>query len=75
MIARFGRPVPSPAKNVYACSGKMTRDLFWAMSLAARQKYPGNVLEMKEAMAEFLAVRALQLLATVRDQKLFWSKF
>ena len=32
---------------------KMTRDLFWAMSLAPRQKYPRNVGEMKEAMAAF----------------------
>ena len=54
---------------------KMTRDLFRAMSLALRQKYPRNVVEMKEAMAAFLAVTALQFLATARDQKLFWSKF
>ena len=55
---------------------KMTRDLFRAMSLALRQKCPRNVVEMKEAMAAFfLAVTALQFLATVRDQKLFWSKF
>ena len=32
---------------------KMTRDLFRAMSLAPRQKYPRNVVEMKEAMAAF----------------------
>ena len=54
---------------------KMTRDLFRAMSLAPRQKRPRNVVEMKEAMVAFLAVTALQFLATVRDQKLFWSKF
>ena len=53
---------------------KMTRDLFRAMALALRQKCPGNV-EMKGALAAFLAVTALQFLATVRDQKLFWSKF
>ena len=35
----------SPAKNVYACSAKMTRDLFRAMSLALRQKSPRNVGE------------------------------
>ena len=50
---------------------KMTRDLFRAMSLALRLKYPRNVLEMKAAMVAFLAVIALQLLATVGDQKLF----
>ena len=54
---------------------KMTRDLFRAMSLAPRQKCPGNVVEMKGAMAAFSAVTALQFLATVRDQKLFWSEF
>ena len=32
---------------------KMARDLFRAMSLALRQKYPRNVVEMKEAMAAF----------------------
>ena len=54
---------------------KMASDLFRAMSLALRQKCPENVVEMKGAMAAFLAVTALQFLATVRDQKLFWSKF
>ena len=54
---------------------KMTRDLFWAMSLAPRQKKPRNVVEMKEARQLFLAVTALQFLATVRDQKSVWSKF
>ena len=32
---------------------KMTRDLFRAMSLPPRQKCPRNVVEMKEAMADF----------------------
>ena len=32
---------------------QMTRDLFRAMSLAPGQKYPRNVVEMKEAMAAF----------------------
>ena len=55
---------------------KMARDLFRAMSLTPRQKCPGNVVEMKGVMAAFfLAVTALQFLATVRDQKLFWSTF
>ena len=43
----------SPAKNVYACSAKMTRDLFRVMSLAPRRKCPRNVVQMKEAMAAF----------------------
>ena len=50
---------------------KITRDLFRAMSLAPSEKCPGNVVEMTGAMA----VTAWQFLATVRDQKLFWSKF
>ena len=55
---------------------KMARDRFRAMSLAPWQKCPRNVVQMKEAMAAFfLAVTTLQFLATVRDQKLFWSKF
>ena len=54
---------------------KMTRDLFRAMSMAPRKKYPRNVVQIKRAMAAFLAVTALQLLVTVKDQKLFWSKF
>ena len=54
---------------------KMTRDLFRAMSLAPGQKYPRNVVEMKEATAAFFAMTALQFLATVTDPKLFWSKF
>ena len=57
---------------------KMTRDLFRAMSLALRQKYPRNVVEMKEAMDRwqvFLAVTALEFHATVRDQELISSKF
>ena len=32
---------------------KMTRDLFRAISMAPRQKYPRNVVEMKGAMAAF----------------------
>ena len=32
---------------------KMARDLFRAMSLAPRQKYQRNVVQMKEAMAAF----------------------
>ena len=44
----------SPAKNVYACSEKMTRDRFRVMSLAPRRKCPRNVVQIKEAMAAFL---------------------
>ena len=55
---------------------KMARDRFRAMSLAPRQKCSRNVVEMKEVMAAFfLAVTTLEFLATVRVQKLFWSKF
>ena len=51
----------------------MARDLFWAMSLAPRQKCPRNVVEMKEAMAaSFGSDSVRQFLPTVRDQKLFW---
>ena len=32
---------------------KMTRDLFRAMSMAPRKKYPPNVVEIKGAMAAF----------------------
>ena len=66
----------SPAKNVYACSAKNDT---WSIS--------GNVIGSEAKMSakccsdersngsSFLAVTALQFLATVRDQKLFWSKF
>ena len=55
---------------------KMTPDRFRVMSSAPRRKCPRNVVQMKEAMAAFfLAVTELQFLATVRDQKLFSSKF
>ena len=65
----------SPAKMSAHALEKMTRDRFRAISLAPRQKCPRNVFDMKETMAAFLAVTALQFVATVRDQKLFWSKF
>ena len=44
----------SPAKNVYACSAKMTRDRFRVMTLAPGRKCPGNVVQMREAMAAFI---------------------
>ena len=66
----------SPAKNVCACS---TKNDTWSIS--------GNVIGSEAKMRAkccsdersdgsfFLAVTALQFLATVRDQKLFWSEF
>ena len=54
---------------------KMIRDLFRAMSLAPKQKYPRNVVEMKEAMAALFGSDSVAFFATVRDQKLFRSKF
>ena len=52
---------------------KMTRDLLqchWLRGKNAREM----LLRWKEQWRLFLAVTALQFLATVRDQKLFWSK-
>ena len=54
---------------------KMTRDLFRVMSLAPRRKCPRNVVQMRDAMVALFGNDGLQFLATVRDQKLFWSKF
>ena len=54
---------------------KMTRDLFRVMSLAPRRKCPRNVVQMRDAMVALFGDDGLQFLATVRDQKLFWSKF
>ena len=54
---------------------KMTRDLFRVMSLAPRRKCPRNVVQMRDAMEALFGNDGLQFLATVRDQKLFWSKF
>ena len=47
------QPNTSPAKMSTHALEKMSLDLFRAMSLAPRQKYPRNVVEMKEAMAAF----------------------
>ena len=54
---------------------KMTRDLFRVMSLAPRRKCPRDVVQMRDAMVALFGNDGLQFLATVRDQKLFWSKF
>ena len=53
----------------------MTRDRFRVMSLAPRRKCPRNVVQMRDAMVALFGNDGLQFLATVRDQKLFWSKF
>ena len=43
----------SDRKKEKSTDEKMTRDLFRAMSLAPRQKYPRNVVEMKGSMEAF----------------------
>ena len=49
---------------------KMTRDLFRAMSLALRQKYPRNVVEMKEAMAAFVGSDSVAIACHCKRSKL-----
>ena len=53
---------------------KMTRDLFRALSLAPRQKYPRNV-EMKEAMAAFFGSDSVATSCHCKRSKIFWSRF
>ena len=47
------QPNTSPAKMSTHALEKMSLDLFRAMSLAPRQKYPRNVVEMKEVDGSF----------------------
>ena len=49
-------------------SGLSRNGLFPASHRSNNHKCPGNVVEMKEAMAAFLAVTALQFLANVREK-------
>ena len=49
---------------------KMTRDLFRAMSLAARQKCPRNVVEMKEAMAAFCGSDSVAISSRCKRSKI-----
>ena len=51
---------------------KMTRDLFRAMSLAPRQKYPRNVVEMKEAMAAFFGSDSVAISCHCKRSKIIF---
>ena len=53
---------------------KMTRDLFRAMSLALRQKYPRNVVEMKEAIAAFFGSDSVAISCHCKRSKIFFIK-
>ena len=53
---------------------KMTRDLFRAMSLALRQNYPRNVVEMKEAMAGFFGSDSVAISCHCKRSKLIFIK-
>ena len=53
---------------------KMTRDLFRAMSLAPRQKYPRNVVEMKEAMATFFGSDSVAISCHCKRSKIILVK-
>ena len=53
---------------------KMTRDLFRAMSLALRQKYPRNVVEMKEAMAAFFGSDSVAISCHCKRSKIILVK-
>ena len=53
---------------------KMTRDLFRAMSLALRQKYPRNVVEMKEAMAAFFGSDSVAISCHCKRSKIIFIK-
>ena len=53
---------------------KMTRDLFRAMSLAPRQKYPRNVVEMKEAMAAFFGSDSVAISCHCKRSKIILVK-
>ena len=53
---------------------KMTRDLFRAMSLALRQKCPGNVVEMKGAMAAFFGNDSVAISCHCKRSKIILVK-
>ena len=65
----------SPKKNVYACSGKITRDRFRVMSVAPRRKCARNVVQMKEAMIAFFGSNSFAISCHCKGSKIFWSKF
>ena len=49
---------------------KMARDLFRAMSLAPRQKYQRNVVQMKEAMAAFFGSDSVAIFCHCKRSKI-----
>ena len=53
---------------------KMTRDLSRAMSLAPGQKYPRNVVEMKEAMAAFFGSDSVAISCHCKRSKIILVK-
>ena len=53
---------------------KMTRDLLRAMSLALRQKYPRNVIEMKEAMTAFFGCDSVVISCQCKRSKIIFIK-
>ena len=53
---------------------KMTRDLFRAIWLAPRQKYPRNVVEMKEAMAAFFGSDSVAISCHCKRSKIILVK-
>ena len=53
---------------------KMTRDRFRVMSLAPMRKCPRNVVQVKVAMAAFLAVTALQISYHCKRSKIILVK-
>ena len=72
----LGMGLRSPAKNVYACSGKNDT---WSISgndIGSETKMPAKCCSDERSDGSFfLAVTALQFLATVRDQNLLGQRF
>ena len=57
------------------CSRQVFLFSISCQSLAPRQKCPRNVVDIKKCGQLFCQWQRCGFLATVRDQKLFWSKF
>ena len=53
---------------------KMTSDLFRAMSLAPRRKYPRNVVQMEEAMAAFFGSDSFAISCHCKRSKIILVK-
>ena len=64
----------SNRKKEKSTDEKMTRDLFRAMSLAPRQKYPRNVVEMKGSMEAFFGSDSVAISCHCNRLKIIWSK-